>query len=90
MKLSSLLGGAKNYLSMIFAASVALLGIALKWSLSSRKRLKQANKQLEADLEMKEKIEESDMEIDNEWSDRLREENLDKVPDHLSKPRKRL
>ncbi len=88
--ISLLLGKAKTYLSTIFAASVALLGLALKWSLSSRKRLKQANKQLEADLEMKEKIEESDMEIDNKWSDRLREENLDKVPDHLSKPRKRL
>ena len=80
----------KGRVSLILPALLIVLGFLLRLSGLRTKQLKQQNKQLKADLEMKEKIEESDSEIDNEWSDKLREQNLDQVPDYLSKPRKRL
>ena len=86
----ALMTALKGRASLILPALLIVLGFLLRLSGLRTKQLKQQNKQLKADLEMKEKIEESDSEIDNEWSDKLREENLDKVPDYLSKPRKRL
>ncbi len=86
----ALMTALKGRALLILGGLVTVLVFLLRISGLRMKRLKRQNKQLEADLEMKEKIEESDSEIDNKWSDKLREENLDKVPDYLSKPRKRL
>ena len=88
--IKALLTAFKGRALLILGGLVIALASLLRISGLRTKRLKRQNKQLKADLEMKEKIEEADQEIDSEWSDKLREENLDKVPDYLSKPRKRL
>ena len=88
--IKALLTAFKGRALLILGGLVNALVFLLRISGLRMKRLKRQNKQLKADLEMKEKIEEADQEIDSEWSDKLREQNLDKVPDYLSKPRKRL
>ena len=58
------LKGAGTYLLGTLIALVGVLGIALKWSLSSRKRLKDANKRLKANRQRAREVAERDNELE--------------------------
>lgn len=74
---------------VITAIGVSLLAV-IKVLLSRNKHLKKENKQLEADIEFREGVDEADSEIEQEFSHRADEANrhIDdgEIPDNLRNP----